>query len=68
MRLQVERQTASPSARASEAARSSGERDPLAQLDGRDVVRDADERQRQKWLPASATRARITSANPASAS
>ena len=47
MRLQVERQTASPpspaSARASSAAALAVERDALAQLDRRAVVRDADE-------------------------
>ncbi len=44
------------------------ERHPLAQLDRRDVMREADERERHaKWLPASASRATITSAKPASA-
>src|SRR5262249_20084441 len=43
------------------------ERHALAQLDRRDVVRDADEREPQKWLPARATRATITSTNPARA-
>jgi hypothetical protein len=44
------------------------ERDTLAQLDGRDVVRDADERDAHaKWPPASARRTTITSAKPNSA-
>src|SRR5207247_4390206 len=44
------------------------ERDPLAQLDRRGVMRDADERDAHaKWLPASASRTTITSANPTSA-
>ena len=44
MRLQVERQTASPSERASAAAPREVERDALAQLDRRDMVREPDER------------------------
>ena len=44
------------------------QRDPLAQLDRRDVMRDADEREGQKWLPARTTRATITRAKPISAS
>ena len=68
VRLQVERQTASPSSRASAAARRQVERHPLAQLDRCDVVRQADERERHvKWLPASASRATITSTKPPSA-
>ena len=44
------------------------ERHPLAQLDGCDVMRQADERERHvKWLPASASRATITSTKPPSA-
>ena len=43
------------------------ERDALAELHGRHVMRDADDRQSQKWLPARTTRARMTSANPVSA-
>ena len=44
------------------------ERDPFAQLDRRDVVRQADQRERHvKWLPASTRRATITRAKPPSA-
>ena len=64
MRLQVERQTASPSARASDGGALERQRDALAQLDRRDVVRDADERERQKWLPARTRRATITKREP----
>ncbi len=40
------------------------QRHALPQLDRRHVVRDPDQRERQKWLPASATRVTITSAKP----
>ena len=58
--------------RVAEAARQLGraverQRDALAQLDRRDVVRDADERQLQKCVPASTMRTTITTAKPASA-
>ena len=44
------------------------QRDALAQLDRRDVMRDADEREGQKWLPARTTRATITRPKPTRAS
>ena len=67
MRLQVERQTASPRRAGERGGALERQRDALAQLDRRDVVRDADERQPQKWLPASTMRTTITSAKPTSA-
>ena len=43
------------------------QRDALAELDRGDVVRDADEREPQKCVPASTTRTTITTAKPTSA-
>ena len=71
MRLHVERHDRLASSRAAQgtAARSTVERDALAQLDRRVMVRGADEDElhQAKWVTGKASRTRTTSAKPASA-